>query len=131
VITLTTPRSSTATVGRRVHSAIALIALILASAGLIAGSSHVASPPVTRALRRPVHRFIGSSVHRFIGSSVHETIFTPGPAFNVGEVSYPVAHDFDTGSGSDTCLGRDHLAHVRPARAVRSARRYAVGRIKS
>lgn len=38
------------------------------------------------------------------GSQLHETLFVPGPAFNVGEVVYPSGHDFDTTSGIDTCL---------------------------
>lgn len=34
----------------------------------------------------------------------HETLFIPGPSFNVGEIVYPSGHDFDTSSGIDTCL---------------------------
>lgn len=45
-----------------------------------------------------------ASTNSQASGQLHETLFAPGPAFNVGEIVYPSGHDFDTSSGTDTCL---------------------------
>ncbi len=47
---------------------------------------------------------VSANTHWQSADTVHETVFIPGSSFNVGEIVYPSAHDFDTTSGIDTCL---------------------------
>ncbi len=46
----------------------------------------------------------GTTAHAQSTGQLHETLFAPGPSFNVGEIIYPSAHDFDTSASTDTCL---------------------------
>lgn len=68
-----------------------LVTLTLALAALLANQTLATAEELSNSLTQSQ-------------GTVHQAVFMPGASFQVGEVPYPSAHDFDAGDGVDTCL---------------------------